>query len=80
MKVEQGVFRSDVDGHLFVLKLNPVRVTCVVCMETCDTSAFKGHIERKKAATAFVDKHGALDGKVADSLLQLIPTSNEPKQ
>jgi len=80
MKADPGVFRSDVDGHLFVLKLNPVRVTCVVCMETCDTSAFKGHIERKKAATAFVDKHGALDGKIADSILQLIPTSNEPKQ
>jgi hypothetical protein len=80
MKTDPGVYRSDVSGHLFVLKLNPVRVTCVICMETCDTSAYKGQPDRKKAAAAFMEKHGALDGKIADTLLQLIPTSNEPKQ
>jgi hypothetical protein len=74
---EPGVYRSDVAGHLLVLKLNPVRVTCIVCMETCDPSGLKNQ-ERKPAAAAFVEKHGALDTWIADSILQLIPSANEP--
>lgn len=70
---EPGVYRSDVPGHLLVLKLKPTRVTCIACMETCDCSAYKTR-ELRPAVTAFVAKHGALDSKIADSILQLVPS------
>lgn len=70
---EPGVYRSDVDGHLFVLKLDPVSVTCVTCMATCDRSAFHTRLEFRDAATAFVSAHGALDERLADNLAQIIP-------
>lgn len=70
---EPGVYHSDVDGHLFVLKLSPTSVTCIVCMETCCRSDFKNNPSFKTAATAFVNKHGALDERIADNIAQLIP-------
>jgi hypothetical protein len=68
-----GVYRSDVDGHLLILKLSPTRVTCVVCLETCDRSHYKTEREFKTAAVVFVDKHGALDEKIAESIEEIIP-------
>lgn len=70
---DPGVYRSDVDGHLFVLKLDPVAVTCVICMETCGKADFKTNLLFKAAATEFVNKHGALDERIADNLAQIIP-------
>jgi hypothetical protein len=74
----EGVYRSETAGHLYVLKASPIIVTCVVCMEMCDTSLAKNYQQRKKVAEAFTGKHGYLGEKIADSILQLIPTSNEP--
>lgn len=71
--VEAGVYRSDVDGHLFILKLNPISVTCIICMETCDRSHHKNKDLFKTAATAFVSKHGALDERIANNIAELIP-------
>jgi hypothetical protein len=73
MNSTPGVYRSDIDGHLLVLQLNPVRVTCVVCVETSSRSQFKTNLDFKKAALAFVDKHGALDERIADNIGDLIP-------
>jgi hypothetical protein len=74
----EGVYRSETEGHLYILKASPIVVTCIVCMETCDTSLAKNYDQRKKAAEAFTEKHGYLGDKIADSILQLIPSSNEP--
>jgi hypothetical protein len=74
----EGVYRSEAEGHLYLLKSSPTRVTCVVCMETCDTSLAKNYDQRKKAADEFTAKHGYLGEKIADSILQLIPSANEP--
>jgi hypothetical protein len=74
----EGVYLSETAGHLYVLNASPIRVTCIVCMETCDTSLAKNYDQRKKAADTFTTKHGYLGNKIADSILQLIPTSNEP--
>jgi hypothetical protein len=70
---EPGVYRSDVEGHLLVLKMNPVSVTCVVCVETCSRAQYKTLLEFRPAAAAFVGKHGALDERIADNILQLVP-------
>lgn len=66
-----GVYRSDVEGHVLVLKLNPVSVTCIVCIESCNKADFKFFADFEKAAKDFVDKHGALDKHIADSVLDL---------
>jgi hypothetical protein len=71
---QSGVYRSDVDGHLLVLKLNPVSVTCVVCVETCSRADYKTLLQFKPAATAFVSKHGALDEWIASNVAELIPS------
>jgi hypothetical protein len=73
MTSEPGVYRSDLDGHLFVLKLNPTAVTCVICMKTCDRSAFKNNLQFKDAALAFTNEHGFLDERIASDLAEIIP-------
>lgn len=70
---QPGVFRSDLDGHLFVLKLHPVSLTCVVCMETCDRSNFKNNPSFKTAAATFTSKHGYLDERIANDFAEIIP-------
>lgn len=67
-----GVYLSDVKGHLLVIVLSPIRVTCVSCAETCNRLQFKNTREFKQAASAFVAKHGALDVKIADNLDEII--------
>lgn len=70
---EAGVYRSDVEGHLLVLRLHPVAVTCVICMETCQRSDHKNNLLFKAAAAEFVSKHGALDERIANNIAELIP-------
>jgi hypothetical protein len=65
-----GVWRSDVEGHLLVLKLEPVSVTCVVCMETCAPDQSKSP---KQAAEQFTSKHGYLGEWIANNIAELIP-------
>lgn len=77
MGFEKGIYRSDVEGHLFDIKLNPTRVTCLVCMETCNCDLPLR--ELALAVSRFTVAHGFVDAKVADSILQLIPPSaSEP--
>jgi hypothetical protein len=78
---EPGVYRSELDGHLYILKFNPIRLTCAACSETCNLSEHNVS-DRKKIAEAFTTKHGYLGHvKLADSILQLIPpVGNESKQ
>lgn len=75
--IEPGVYRPDVAGHLFILQPNPVRVTCIVCGETCDRDLYKNTKDFKVGATAFVEKHGALDVKIASNIEELIPLKPE---
>lgn len=70
---DPGVYRSDLDGHLFVLKLNPVVLTCVICMKSCDLSGFKSFKEFQQAAITFTNEHGFLDGRIANNLAEIIP-------
>ena len=70
---EPGVFRSDLDGHLFVLKINPVALTCVICMKSCDRSTFKNNIAFKEAAVTFTNEHGFLDERICNDLAEIIP-------
>jgi hypothetical protein len=71
---ESGVFRSDLnDLHMFVLQTQPVRVTCVICMEDCFREDYKMFQDFKVAAQAFVAKHGALGERITDSLINLLP-------
>lgn len=71
--IEPGVYRSDVEGHLFVLKLHPLSITCVVCMETCTDSQFKNLTEYRLGAAAFTSKHGYLDERIASTIVEIIP-------
>ena len=73
MSSEPGVYRSDLDGHLFVLKLNPVIITCVICMKSCDRSTFKNFLVFKDGAIAFTNEHGFLDERIANDLAEIIP-------
>ncbi len=66
-----GVYTSDVKGHLLILHLYPVRVSCVSCSETIDRSQFKSIQEFRVGADAFMGKHGALDRKIASSDLRV---------
>lgn len=70
---ESGVYRSDVEGHLFVLKLHPLSITCAVCMENCSQSQFKNLSEYRLGAAAFTSKHGYLDERIANSIVEIIP-------
>lgn len=70
---EAGVYRSDVDGHLFVLKVHPVIITCVICMKSCDRSDYKNNLLFKTAALAFTNEHGFLDERIANNLAEIIP-------
>jgi len=74
MTSEPGVYRSDVEGHLFVLRTRPVSVTCVICMESCRREDHKNNLLFKAAAAAFVNKHGYLDERIANNIAELIPT------
>ena len=71
--VKPGVWRSDVEGHLLVLALDPLVVTCVACLEACRPSDYKFDSGFAAAAQAFVAKHGALHERLADSVMRLVP-------
>jgi hypothetical protein len=73
MTSEPGVYRSDLDGHLFVLKVHPVILTCVICMKSCDRSNYKNHLLFKDAAAAFTNEHGFLDERIGSNLAEIIP-------
>ena len=64
------MWRSDVEGHILVLKLEPVSVTCLTCMETCTPSQSK---TPKQAAEEFTNKHGYLGEWIANNIAELIP-------
>lgn len=68
-----GVWRSDVLGHLLILKIDPVSVTCIVCIETCSRLDYKTTKNFKEAAEKFVSKHGALHQRISNSIADLVP-------
>ena len=71
MKSEPGVYASETEGHILVLKYDPFSVTCVVCAETCARGT-RSVPQFSAAATEFVAKHGYLGERLADNLLQLL--------
>ena len=74
---EPGVYFSDIENHLFIVQTNPIRVTCLICIETCDRKDYKTFQCFENAATAFVNKHGALGDRVANGIFDLLPTRVE---
>ncbi len=71
-EIKPGVYLSDVVGHLLILKKDPVSVTCVSCVETCDRSKFRGMAEFAGEAANFVSKHGALDRWIAEDIGEIV--------
>src|SRR5271157_4791761 len=67
-----GVYMSDVKGHLLILNVYPVRVTCISCLETCNRRDSKNRLEFEKAAKAFVVKHGCLGTKIASNIDEVV--------
>lgn len=72
LEEQVGIYLSDVRGHLLSVQINPVRVTCISCSETCDMSNFKTRRHAEPAATAFMTKHGALDRKIAENIDEIV--------
>jgi len=72
LEEQVGIYLSDVAGHLLSVKINPVRVACISCSETCDMSNFPTKLKAAPATKAFMDKHGALDRKIADSINEIV--------
>jgi len=68
---EAGVYLSD-RGHLLILQLDPVRVSCVLCAVTCFRSQFKNKKTFDEGAIDFVAKHGALDHRIANSIEEIV--------
>jgi hypothetical protein len=72
LEEQAGIYLSDVAGHLLSLKIDPVRVACISCSETCNMSDFRGKREAEPAAKAFMAKHGALDRKIAENIDEIV--------
>ena len=69
-----GIYTSDVTGHVFNVQFSPtIKVTCLACMESCARADFKTLHQMAEAAKIFVEKHGALDQKIANSIVDLLP-------
>jgi hypothetical protein len=72
LEEQVGIYLSDVAGHLLSVKINPVRVACISCSETCDMSNFPNKLKAAPAASAFMAKHGALDRKIAENIDEIV--------
>jgi hypothetical protein len=72
LEEQAGIYLSDVAGHLLSLKIDPVRVACISCSETCDMSNFPNKLKAAPAVKAFMDKHGALDRKIAKNIDEIV--------
>ena len=60
-----GLYRSDVAGHLLLVKVDPVEVSCVICKDaSCPP--------RRADAEAFTAKHGYLAERIAPSLQEYL--------
>lgn len=69
---QDGVYTSDKAGHLLDLRFNPLRVTCITHLETCDRSQFQFHADFVKAGKVFVENHGYLDRKIAENIDEIV--------
>lgn len=72
LEEQVGIYLSDVAGHLLSVQINPVRVACISCSETCDMSNFPTKLKAAPAASAFMAKHGALDRKIAENIDEIV--------
>ncbi len=72
LEEQVGIYVSDVKGHLLSVHIDPVRVDCISCSETCNMSDFRGKRDAEPAAKAFMAKHGALDRKIAEDINEIV--------
>jgi hypothetical protein len=72
LKLEPGVYTTDVSGHLVLLQREPYQATCLVCVETCAEKDYQFSSQFAGAAMNFVDKHGGLKDKIAETVLDLV--------
>jgi hypothetical protein len=70
-----GVYKSDVEGHILILRWSPTSVTCVTCAELCSQADTKSMREFKEKASAFTAKHGYLGERIADKLEDILKTN-----
>ena len=60
-----GLYRSDEPGHLLLVEVNPVQVSCVICKDvSCPP--------RRADAEAFTTKHGYLGQYLAPGLQEYL--------
>ncbi len=72
LEEQVGIYTSDVKGHLLSVRISPIRVECVSCMEACYRPEFKTNKEFETAAKTFTEKHGYLDRKIAESVDEIV--------
>jgi hypothetical protein len=71
LEEQVGIYLSE-KRHLLSVKINPVRVDCVSCLESCYRSEFKTNLDFSAAAKAFNDKHGYLERKIAENIDEIV--------
>jgi len=62
-----GVYKSDMPGHILVLKWQPTSVTCITCAELCSSNGIPMSKFRVMAKD-FTSKHGYLGEFIADKI------------
>lgn len=61
-----------------LLQREPYRAICLVCIETCAENNYEFHSQFAEASIKFVEKHGGLKDKVAETVLDLL--MNQPEK
>jgi hypothetical protein len=70
-----GVYKSDKEGHILVLRWSPTSVTCITCAELCSRADSKNMRDFKVMADAFTAKHGYLGDRLADKIEDILKTN-----
>lgn len=69
-----GVYKSDKEGHILILKWSPTSVTCITCAELCSSAGV--HMAKfRQMAKDFTETHGYLGEFVADKIEDILKTN-----
>lgn len=69
-----GVYRSDIEGHILILRWNSTSVTCITCAELCSAGDHVGMTAFKIAAETFTAKHGYLGDYLGENVNDMLKT------
>jgi hypothetical protein len=70
-----GVYKSDKEGHLLVLRWNPTSVTCITCAVLCSRADSKSLQDFEVKAKEFTAAHGYLGDFLADKIEDILKTN-----